>query len=63
MAETVFSVLRKKLNEDIQSLEQLLRDNRVKDMEHYRYVTGQLRGLTVAFDYVKDLESNYLDEE
>ena len=57
MSDTVFSALRKKLNEEITALHNVLTQDRVKDMEHYRNITGQLRGLTVALEYVKALES------
>lgn len=57
MAETVFSLLRKEIGTDIDQIKLTLYNNRVKDIEQYRFLTGQLLGLTTALDRVKALES------
>lgn len=57
MAETIFSLLRKEIKSDIEQVERTLLTNRVKDIEQYRFLTGQLLGLTSALERVKALES------
>lgn len=60
---TVFTVLQDKFKEQIKVLQDALYANRVGNIEDYRHITGQLRGLTVALNITKDLEAKVENDE
>lgn len=60
---TVFQVLTDKISKDISRIEDTVNNNGVKDMEHYRFLMGQLGGLSAALDHVKTLESKTTEED
>lgn len=62
MSKTV-QVIQKKISDDISRVEGALLGNRAENLAHYRYLTGQLRGLTVALNCVKDLEAQANQED
>lgn len=53
---TVFEVFEDRVKEQVKSLETALFANRAVTIEDYRHMTGQLRGLTVALNIMKDLQ-------
>lgn len=53
---TIFQIAEKEIREDMKQVENVLLGNRAENLDHYRYLTGQLRGLTVALNRFKDLE-------
>ena len=60
---SIFTVLKKQIVEDMEQLQNVLLSNRIESMDHYRYLTGQLRGLTVSLNRVKDLEAKLQNED
>jgi hypothetical protein len=63
MANTVFDVLIKKLNEHKSSATEFLADGGCKDYAHYRNLCGVIQGLSLAQREVSDLARNYLEDE
>lgn len=54
---TVFEVLREQLKGREETLKNALCGDHAASYDEYRYMTGQLRGLAVAHNLVKDLET------
>ncbi len=52
-----FDILKSRLKEDVEVLEHAILNGNLKTLEEYRFLTGQLHGLTVAIEHVKALES------
>lgn len=63
MAQTVFDVLNKHIDEQISSANAFLAAGSAKDYPNYREVVGLIRGLESAKAYVNDLSRNYMDED
>jgi len=61
--ETVFSVLHKKITDDIVAINGVLVSGRVNDMEEYKLLVGRAKGLSESLEHIKDLERNFLDED
>ena len=55
MAATVFSVILKELEEKQQSLADALASGAAKDFAEYKFMCGEIRGLSFAHAYVTDL--------
>ena len=60
---TAFGVIREKIDEDVKALQESLSDDRAKDFEHYKYLTGQIRGLKSAKLHIDTLEQQYTEED
>ena len=60
---TVFEVLQDQMKTKEEALRSALAMNTMSSMEDYRYVTGQLRGLAVARNMVKDLETSQYESD
>lgn len=60
---TVFQVMAKEINEDIQRLTNVLVSNGVESIEDYRYLVGQLRGLQVALNRFQALEAKVINDD
>lgn len=56
MAETVFSVLRKKLKDDINMVTDSVANGGAADHAAYKEMCGVIRGLSIALNMVTDLE-------
>jgi|TARA_R110000772_G_scaffold81813_2_gene173859 hypothetical protein len=63
MANTVFDVLKKKIEDDMSSATKFLGNGGAKDFAQYKEITGMLRGLTSCLNHVNDLSRNYLDND
>lgn len=63
MANTVFDVLNKKLNEHKSSATEFLADGGCKDFAHYRNLCGVIQGLSLAQREITDLARNFLEDE
>jgi len=63
MAQTVFDVLKKKIEGDISSAQSFLTAGSPKDYANYREVVGLIRGLEATKTYVEDLSRNYMDDD
>ena len=55
MATTAFSVVIKELEEQRDSITRALSDGAAKDFAEYRYMTGEIRGLSLAHSFITDL--------
>ena len=55
MAATVFSVILREIEERHRGLMDALASGAVKDHAEYRYMCGEIRGLSFAHAYVTDL--------
>lgn len=60
---TIFEVLYKEIGADVEILRGALNNNRVVDIEDYRHITGQLRGLSTALMHIKGLEIKINNDE
>jgi hypothetical protein len=56
MDNDAMSLLIKQMNEDIQQISQVVSAGAVADFPEYKYLCGQVLGLTRAMNYVKDME-------
>ena len=63
MANTVFDVLNKKLNEHKSSATEFMADGGCKDYAHYRNLCGVIQGLSLAQREITDLARNFLEDE
>jgi len=63
MANTVFDALIKKLNEHKSSATEFLADGGCKDFAHYKNMCGLIQGLSIAQREIRDLASNYMDDD
>ena len=63
MANTVFEVLKEKLEEDIRSREIALGEGRAKDFAEYAGLSGLINGLKMAVGHVNKLERAAMEEE
>jgi hypothetical protein len=63
MANTVFDVLNKKLNEHKSSATEFMADGGCKDYTHYRNMCGLITGLSLAQREIHDLARNFLEDE
>lgn len=63
MAETVFSVLKKQINEEVANHSDFVTGGCCKDFSDYKMVVGKIRGLNSALQHITDLEKNYTDED
>lgn len=50
------SALIKDIDEDIQQLNQVITSGAINDFAEYKYLCGQILGLTKSLYYVKDME-------
>jgi hypothetical protein len=55
MAATVFSVVLREIEERQKSLADALASGAAKDHAEYRFMCGEIRGLSFAHSYVTDL--------
>ena len=55
MATTAFSVVIKELEEQRDSITRALSDGAAKDFAEYKYMTGEIRGLSLAHAFITDL--------
>ncbi len=55
MASTVFSVVIKEIEERQRSLVDVLASGAAKDHAEYRFMCGEIRGLSFAHSYINDL--------
>jgi len=55
MATTVFAVITKEIEERQKSLSDALASGAAKDYAEYKYMCGEIRGLSFAHAYVTDL--------
>lgn len=55
MAATVFSVLLKDIEEKQKYLSDAISGGAAKDFSEYKYMCGEIRGLSLAHAYVTDL--------
>ena len=55
MATTAFDVVLQELDERKASLTTALLSNGASDFAEYRFLCGEIRGLSYAYEYVKDL--------
>ena len=55
MATTAFSVVLKELEEQRDSITRALSDGAAKDFAEYKYMTGEIRGLSLAHAFITDL--------
>jgi hypothetical protein len=53
---TEYEYLRLELNKDIESKAKFIASGNCQNFEEYKYVTGVIRGLTLAADLIKDRE-------
>ena len=60
---TFDEIVLKELNGRVESLSQTLLMGNVKDYAEYRYMVGELRGLSLAVNTVKDLAANIRDSD
>jgi hypothetical protein len=56
MDNDAMSLLAKQMNEDIQQITQVIAAGASADFPEYKYLCGQVLGLTRAMNYVKDME-------
>ena len=56
MSNDAMSLLIKQMDEDIQQLSQVVSDGAATDFSDYKYLCGQVLGLTRAMNYVKAME-------
>jgi hypothetical protein len=52
---TAFDVVIKELEERRESIAQALISGAAKDFAEYKYMTGEIRGLSLAHSYITDL--------
>jgi|TARA_R110002094_G_C4805913_1_gene203380 hypothetical protein len=62
MANTVFDVLTKQIEDATSSAQEFLENGSATDYANYREVVGLIRGLQTSLSYVKDLSRNYMDD-
>ena len=62
MANTVFDVLTKQIEDATSSAQEILENGSATDYANYREVVGLIRGLQTSLSYVKDLSRNYMDD-
>jgi hypothetical protein len=60
---TFDEVVLKELGHRVESLQQALIAGNVKDYVEYRQMVGELRGLSLAINTVKDLAANLRDND
>jgi len=63
MANTVFDVLTKQIEDATSSATEFLENGSATDYANYREVVGLIRGLQTSLSYVKDLSRNYMDDD
>ena len=63
MANTVFDVLTKQIEDATSSATEFLENGSATDYANYREVVGLIRGLQTSLQYVKDLSRNYMDDD
>lgn len=63
MANTVFDVLTKQIEDATSSAQEFLENGSATDYAGYREVVGLIRGLQTSLSYVKDLSRNYMDDD
>lgn len=63
MSETVFSVLKGKVDEDLSDIKATLCSGAAKSYDEYRDMTGYIRGLEVARQHIQNLERNFISED
>lgn len=55
MATNAFSLVLKELEEQRDSISRALHDGAARDFAEYRFMTGEIRGLSRAHAYITDL--------
>ena len=63
MANTVFDVLTKQIEDATSSAQEFLENGSATDYANYREVVGLIRGLQTSLSFVKDLSRNYMDDD
>ena len=63
MTETVFSVLKKKVDEDIEMLTVALASGQAENYAEYRYMCGQIRGLMTAHVHHDTLLRSQMEDD
>tara|TARA_B100000780_G_scaffold207642_1_gene147948 strand:- start:1292 stop:1489 length:198 start_codon:yes stop_codon:yes gene_type:complete len=63
MANTVFDVLTKQIEDATSSAQEFLENGSATDYANYREVVGLIRGLQTSLSYIKDLSRNYMDDD
>jgi hypothetical protein len=63
MANTVFDVLKDKIEEDIAAKEKAVANGAAKDYAEYREQVGVLRGLHFGLGHIVDLSRSYMEDD
>ena len=63
MADNLFTVLKKKFEEDRASAIESLASGGAKDFAQYKETTGYIRGLETCWRTVEDLSRNYMEHD
>jgi len=63
MANTVFDVLTKQIEDATSSAQEFLENGSATDYANYREVVGLIRGLQTGLAYIKDLSRKYMDDD
>lgn len=62
MATSAFDLLREKLHEDMESLQQALSSGPISNYDDVQFMRGQYRGLMTAVYHVELMQSQYETE-
>ncbi len=62
MAETQFSLLRKKIQSEIKQIEERLVEGTPKDYSEYVHLTGIIKGLSIADREVAEMETRFMED-
>lgn len=63
MADTIFGVLKKDLQRNIEDVTEAIVSNSVSDYAEYMHLRGVVRGLRTSLVIVETMEKNLLKEE
>ncbi len=62
MADTAFSLIRQKLQDNIKQHQEHLSQGGSKDFADYKKTTGIIEGLYIADREISEMESRYMEE-
>mgnify|MGYP003144242027 FL=1 len=62
MAETQFSLLRKKIQEEKTQIEENLLEGTAKDYSDYSHLIGIIKGLSIAEREIVDMERRFMED-
>jgi|TARA_R110001583_G_scaffold178491_2_gene334416 hypothetical protein len=62
MAETQFSLLKKKIQSERNQIEERIVEGSAKDYSEYLHLTGIIKGLSVADREISDMEARFMEE-